>query len=107
MQFFNYEATVNEIDVNDKSTYGTGLATCQCQNSSFVNNNYGHIATGDLRFIENASLRKLFCKGPNYREPQMINWKKFREKISIGLDICARDSMGVGKMDTICQNGKK
>ena len=88
-KIFNYKATVNEIDVNDKSTYGTGLATCQCQNSSFVNNNYGHIATGDLRFIENASLRKLFCKGPNYREPQMINWKKCREKISIGLDICA------------------
>ena len=52
-KIFNYKATVNEIDVNDKSTYGTGLATCQCQNSSFVNNNYGHIATGHLKENKN------------------------------------------------------
>ena len=40
-KIFNYKATVNGIDVNDKSTYGTGLTTCQCQHSSFVNNDYG------------------------------------------------------------------
>ena len=106
-KIFDYKTTVNEIDVNDESTYGTGLASCQCQSSSFVNDNYGHIATGDLRFIENSALRKLFCKGPNYREPQTINWKKCREKISIALDVCARDSMGVGKTGTIYQNGNK
>ena len=72
-KIFNYKTTVNEIDVNDKSTYGTGLASCQCQNSSFVNDDYGHIPTGDLRFIENSAFSKLFCKGPNYREPQTIN----------------------------------
>ena len=95
-KIFNYKQTVNEIDVSDKSTYGTGLTSCQCHNSSFVDDNYGHIATGDLRFIENSVLRKLLCKGPNYREPQTINWKKCREKISIGLEVCAKE-MGDGE----------
>ena len=29
---------------------------------------------------------------PNYREPQSINLKYCREKISIGLDVCAKES---------------
>ena len=32
--------------------------------------------TGDLRFIENSKLRKLLSKGPNYREPKFVNYKK-------------------------------
>ena len=52
--------------------------------------------TGDLRFVENSVLRKLLCKGPNYREPQSINLKYCREKISIGLDVCAKE-MGDGE----------
>ena len=35
----------------------------------------GHVITGDLKIINNTSLRDVFAKGPKYREPQSINWK--------------------------------
>ena len=38
--------------------------------------------TSDLRFIENANLRKLLTKGPNYREPKAL------AEIATGLDNC-------------------
>ena len=44
-----------------------------------------NIITGDLRIIRNNKLRKLICKGPNYREPKTINLKKCRDEIAVGL----------------------
>ena len=85
-KLFNYKETVNNIDVNDQVTYGTGLSTCNCQNSAFVDKDHGHIVTGDLRIIKNRHLRKLISKGPNYREPRNLNWNKCREVIKNGLD---------------------
>ena len=43
--------------------------------------------TGDLRIITNDHLRKLISKGPNYREPRSINWKKCKEAITDGLNM--------------------
>ena len=34
-----------------------------------------YIITGDLKIINNTSLREGFAKGPKYREPKSINWK--------------------------------
>ena len=45
--------------------------------------------TGDLRIIENQDLRKLISKGPNYREPRNINWKKCKEAVENGTDAFA------------------
>ena len=88
-KIFNYRETVNDIDVNDQLTYGTKLPTCDCQNSPFVDTDHGHIVTGDLRIIENHHLRKLISKGPNYREPRNINWKKCKEAVENGTDAYA------------------
>ena len=46
---------------------------CSCTPSSFTDPNHGHIVTGDLRIVQNNTLRKLLCKGPKYREPVSIN----------------------------------
>ena len=38
-----------------------------------------YIITGDLKIINNTSLRDVFAKGPKYREPKSIHWKhKFK-----------------------------
>ena len=47
------------------------------------------VLTGDLRIIENVHLRQVIQKGPNYREPKPVNWKKCRDTIKSGLDTCA------------------
>ena len=86
---FNYRQTVNNIDVNDKETFGTGIKECDCQTSAFINNHHNHVITGDLRFITNDKLRSLLSHGPNYREPKTINWRKCRETIGEGLESCA------------------
>ena len=88
-KLFNYKQTVNSINTSDLETYGTGLTTCDCQHSEFVDRHHGHVVTGDLRIIHNKKLRKLISKGPNYREPKSINWKKCRDVIVEGLDKCA------------------
>ena len=47
---------------------------------------HGHIITGDLRIVSNSALRKLLSKGPNYREPKTMNFKKCKEVIKEGLE---------------------
>ena len=85
-KIFNYRETVNDIDINDRVTYGTKLPNCDCQHSPFIDSDHGHIVTGDLRIIENQHLRKIISKGPNYREPRNINWKKCKEAVENGTD---------------------
>ena len=88
-KILNYKDTVQNIDTNDRETFGTGLQTCNCSSSEFVDQNHGHVVTGDLRIIQNKHLRELIQKSPNFREPRTINWKRSRKKIEEGLDVCA------------------
>ena len=95
-KILNYKDTVQNIDTNDVETFGTGLQTCNCSSSEFVDHNHGHVVTGDLRIIQNKHLRELIQKGPNFREPRTINWRHSREKIEEGLDICSSRYRTVG-----------
>ena len=97
-KILNYKDTVHNIDTNDQATFGTNIASCSCSSSPFVDQNHGHILTGDLRIIKNEPLRKLIQKGPNFREPHSINWKRCRKKIEEGLDICT------SKYVSLCSN---
>ena len=92
-KIFNYKDTVNNINTSDLDTFGTGIHECECQNSEFCNDHHGHILTSDLRIIQNSRLRKLISKGPNYREPQTVNWRKSKEEVVKGLDMCISNYM--------------
>ena len=48
---------------------------CICASSPFIYNPSGHVIAGDLKIINNTSLRDVFAKGPKYRESKSINWK--------------------------------
>ena len=63
------------------------IVECDCQqHKDFVDENHGHVLTGDLRIITNSKLRKLVSKGPSFCEAISINWNKCKRKIEIGLD---------------------
>ena len=85
-KIFNYKQTVSEIDSDDLYTYGTGLASCDCENSEFCDPNHGHIVTGNFRIIGNQKHRKLVTLGPNFREAKTIHWGHCKTEITSGLD---------------------
>ena len=92
----NYEETVRSIQhTNDDDVRFTtnsesnSTFPCSCSESSFCDPHHGHIVTGDLRIIENAKLRKLLTKGPNYRENKTINYSKCIREIDNSLNTCA------------------
>ena len=60
-----------------------------CSESVYSDPHHGHVVTGDLRIIGNSKLRKLFSKGPNYRENKTINYQKCMSEICKSLDECA------------------
>ena len=67
-KILNYKKTVSSIDTNDNITYGIGVVECDClQHKDFVDENHGHVLTGDLRIIANSKLRQVVSKGPNFR----------------------------------------
>ena len=87
MVVFKYDTTIrnkifNYRDVADnfEAEYSK-YTTCSCESSEFLDKDHGHVVTGDLRIIENTDLRALIRKGPNYREPKFINWKKTEESL--------------------------
>ena len=76
-KFFNFNKFVNNVDFDLFLTNPDNLP-CKCNNSPFVNRYHKHIVTGDLQIIENNALRKLFIKGPKYRDVRPINLEKVK-----------------------------
>ena len=64
------------IIASDEISFSFSAGTCDCKRSRFCDENHCHTITGDLRLITNTELRSLLSKGPNYREPNTINYKK-------------------------------
>ena len=105
-KIMNYEQTVRSIQhmtegeisltINSESN---SLFPCSCSESVYCDPHHGHIVTGDLRIIENAKLRKLFSKGPNYRENKTINYHKCLNEITVALDACASNMADKYQMD--------
>ena len=65
---FNYNQLVSDPDVDNNIP-----TSCECRNSNFCYNPVGHIITGNFKIIEDAKLRELLSKGPNYRIPSKID----------------------------------
>ena len=91
-KFFNFNKFVNNLDLDLFLTNPDSLP-CKCNNSPFVDKYHKHIVTGDLRIIKNNALRKLFIKGPKYREVRPINLEKAKRCILEGLDNCFKNGV--------------
>ena len=87
MKFFNFNKFVNNLDLDLFLTNPDSLP-CKCNNSPFADRHHKHIVKGVLRIIRNNVLRKLFIKGPKYREVRPINLEKGKRCILEGLDNC-------------------
>ena len=86
-KFFNFNKFVNNVDLDLFLTNPDSLP-CKCNNSHFVDKYHKHIVTGDLQIIKNNASRKLFIKGPKYREVRPINLEKAKCCILEGLHNC-------------------
>lgn len=82
-KILNYRETVSSLNimVDEDTSFVHNLPTCNCQNSEFCDPHHKHIVSGDLRIVSNEKLRKLLSKGPNYREPKTLNYKKCKQSI--------------------------
>ena len=68
----NYKHVLSDLNIDD---FKYKPPDCTCTSTPFIYNPTGHFITGDLDTINNASLRDVFAKASNYREPKSINWK--------------------------------
>ena len=57
-----------------------------CKDSKFMYPAAGHIMTGNLKIISDSRIRYIVSKGPKYRFPSRINFKKCREEIASALN---------------------
>ena len=83
-KFFDFNKFVNNLDLDLFLTNPDSLP-CKCNNSPFADRYHKHIVTGDLRINKNNALRKLFIKGPKYKEVRPINLEKAKRCILEGL----------------------
>ena len=86
-KIFNFNNFVNNLAVDD-FLKDPNILPCKCENSSFTDKHHGHIVTGDLRIISNNHFRKIFSKGPKYRENRPIDLDKARCSVLSGLETC-------------------
>lgn len=88
-KIFNFNKFVSSLDVDSFLKDNTSLP-CSCENSPFSDQHHHHIISGDLRLIENNQLRKLFTKGPKYRERKLIHWDKVEHQLLESVKECAK-----------------
>ena len=74
-KLFNFAPTLSNLNVSDYLS----------------NEPHGHVITGDLRVIENVKLRELDAKGPKYREPNRVKWKRTETTFLESIDLYAKN----------------
>lgn len=83
---FNHKNVVASINVDENGSIDIDSIPCECENSQYKDAHHNHIITGDLHLVENAKLRSLLTKGPNFREPCSVNYSKCQNIINESLD---------------------
>lgn len=66
-KMFNYKHVLQNLNIYD---FKFKPPDCTCASSPFIYNPTGHVIIGDLKIINNTSLREVFAKGP-----ESIDWK--------------------------------
>ena len=87
-KILNYKDAVDSILVDDEVSFALNSEPCNCENSSFCDPYHKHVITGDLRVVQNAKLRQLLTKGPNFREPKSLNFHKALTEIRFAINSC-------------------
>ena len=86
---YKYTKTIRNTILNYNSVIKESLdhqdMVCQCNTSQYKNSDHGHIVTGNLNFIKNLELRKVFEQGLNFRIPVLRDKTRALKSISEGL----------------------
>ena len=85
-EIFNFNKFLSNLDVKDFLQDNTNLSP-KWVDYGFVDKDHQHIMTEDLLNVGN-KLRKLFVKGPIYKETNSISWEKAEFTIIEGLNDC-------------------
>ena len=87
LTILNYSKFVSTLDlIAFQNNPGSIPCACSSFDNKFCDPNHKHIITGDLNIIQNAKLRDLIGKGPNFREPQKVDFEAAQAIIVEGLD---------------------
>ena len=86
-KIFNFNKFSTSLDVKS-FLKDSSILPCSCNDSKFKDPFHNHIITGDLSIIKNQKLRKLFSRGPKFREPKQLDFQAAREEIITGIDKC-------------------
>ena len=83
----NYNKFVSTLNLDNFDRNPESIP-CHCSDfdDKFCDPHHKHIVTGDLNIIINVSLRNLIAKGPNFREPQKIDFDDARNSVLDRLD---------------------
>ena len=97
-KIFNFNKFVSTLNV-ESFLKDNSVLPCHCANSSFSDKHHGHIISGDLRLIRNNKLRKLFSKGPKYRESKALDWNVVENDLIEAVKVCAKKWCEKNKKD--------
>ena len=99
-KILNYKKFVSKLDLGKFSRNKKSIS-CNCHkySSKFIDNDRKHILTGNLQIIENNKLRKLFTKGPKYREPKKIDWEEAKGSMVHGIEIFIKSLSEIKRVD--------
>ena len=78
---FNFHKLVSDLDIHANTP-----ESWDWKDSKFMYPAAGHIMTGNLKIISDSRIRYIVSKGPKYRFPSRINFKKCREEIASALN---------------------
>ena len=83
----NYNKFVSTLNLDNFCNNNENVPCC-CLNydRKYIDPHHGHILTGNLDIINNNKLRKLFTRGPKYREPAKLDWEAARTEIITALN---------------------
>ena len=72
---------VSDLDIHANTT-----ESWDCKDSKCIYPAAGHTMTGNLKIISDSRIRYIVSKGPKYRFPSRIDFKKGREEIASALN---------------------
>ena len=85
---------VNYNKVISDPNYENFECNCRSYPANFIDENHGHIVTGDMNIVSNIPLRNLLTKGLGYHEQQPPNKEEAINAIKAGLDSFIADVSG-------------